>query len=84
MASQKVTFNEVIYLDDIMYDLVDDECNFIFCDIQETCQISSKDAALKLGWLSYAPDILTNDFNYHKLSCSLEITSLDKHTTYVI
>ena len=49
MASQKVTFNEVIYLDDIMYDLVDDECNFIFCDIQETCQISSKDAALKLG-----------------------------------
>ena len=32
-----------------MYDLVDDECNFIFCEIQETCQISSKDAALKLG-----------------------------------
>ena len=66
-----------------MYDLVDDECNFIFCEIQETCQISSKDAALKLGWLSYAPDILTDDFNYHKLSCSLEITSLDKHTTYI-
>ena len=39
----------LFYLDDIMYDLVDDECNFIFCEIQETCQISSKDAALKLG-----------------------------------
>ena len=39
----------LFYLDDIMYDPADDECNFIFCKIQETCQISAKEAAFKLG-----------------------------------
>ena len=34
-----MTFNEVIYLDDIMYDLVDDECNFIFCDTRNLSNI---------------------------------------------
>ena len=49
----------------------DDKCNFIFCNTQETCQISSKGAAHKLGLMSLGPDVVTNDFNYHDLIYSL-------------